>query len=209
MAAVSAVLAALFTPNLPAWAAYNFPAAFGPFSGDRTTPSANSASITYTKSNGTSFASMAFQAASAVAITGASINGTAIGATTASTGPFTTGLFSGTLTGASNTFSSFSAQAGGHQVGTVTVTGAATLTNAQESVCTNGSVPFTLTLPAAPVEGQRIDVSDCGGRAGTNNVTIVASGGGKVNYSSSGLVLYIPYQWATLTYRSAFGWIVS
>lgn len=46
MAAVSSVLAALFTPSLPSYAAYNFPNVFGPISGDCTTPSNTSAVIT-------------------------------------------------------------------------------------------------------------------------------------------------------------------
>jgi hypothetical protein len=67
-------------------------------SGDGTLTTSTGALI-ITKSNGTSFGTMAFQPASSVNITGGTINGTTIGATTATTGAFTYVTASGPITG--------------------------------------------------------------------------------------------------------------
>lgn len=163
-------------PGVPAFATANFPTLFGPFAGDCTTPSNTSATITCTKSNGNSFASMAFQAASNVAITGGNIVGTTI---SGATGSFTTGTFSGLVSGVANTFTGLSTQTGGHVVGTADLTATATLTTAQEDVCANFTAAGTITLPTG-INGQHVTVSDCTGTASTAAVTVAAPTGQKI-----------------------------
>lgn len=200
-----AATAALLMPGVPSYAAYNFPTVFGPITGDCTTSSNTSVAINCTKSNGNSFASMAFQTASSVVITGGSIDGTVIGATTRAAINATTGAFNGLVTGVGNTFTGLSTQTGGHIVGTADLTGTATLTPAQEDVCANFTAAGTITLPPSPAPGQRATVTDCTGTAATAAVTVAASTGQKILTSTGpaqSLTYGNNYQSASYTYHA-------
>lgn len=202
----------LFTPGIPRVMAAYTPGLVGPLTGDCTTPSYNSATplatlsvTTCTKSNGTSFASMAFQTASAVAITGGSINGTTIGNTTAAALSATTGAFSGALTGLTGAFTGLLSSQG-YVGGTRVITSGASATfGANDELLAINKTTGSATAvagPATPVIGQNYILKDAKGDAATNNITFTPGSGVTIDGASS-YVLTVPYQSIQFRYLTA------
>jgi hypothetical protein len=66
---------------------------------------------------------------------------------------------------------------------------------------------FTLTLPAAPADGDTIQIIDVAGIFGTNNVTL-ARNGVKIQNLAEDLILNLNNAAVTMIYSgAAFGWV--
>lgn len=71
------------------------------------------------------------------------------------------------------------------------------------------SSPWTLTLPAAPTQGDEIRIDDASGSAATNNIT-VSPNGLNLHGSVQNFVINVAYGFATLIYTgSTYGWKVA
>jgi hypothetical protein len=88
---------------------------------------------------------------------------------------------------------------------TITTTYTAT---AGERIFANATAGgFTLTLPAAPADGDTIQIIDVAGIFGTNNVTL-ARNGVKIQNLSEDLILNLNNAAVTMIYSGAsFGWV--
>ena len=68
---------------------------------------------------------------------------------------------------------------------------------------------FTITLPAAPLEGDVIQIIDVTSTFGSSNVT-VARNGQLINNSATNLTCDVPGAAITLVYSGAtYGWIIT
>lgn len=74
-------------------------------------------------------------------------------------------------------------------------------------LATTASAALTITLPAAPLENDTIQIIDIGGNAGTNNIT-VGRNNLKIQNLSEDLTININNASVTLTYTSTYGWVI-
>jgi hypothetical protein len=83
-----------------------------------------------------------------------------------------------------------------------------TAVNAGERIFANATAGgFTLTLPAAPADGDTIQIIDVAGICATNNIT-VARNGLKIQNLSEDLILNLNNAALTMIYSgSTFGWV--
>lgn len=72
-------------------------------------------------------------------------------------------------------------------------------------LCENGG--FTITLPAAPLDRDQVQIIDINGAFGGSNVTIARNGFNICNLAEN-LVLDMNYCAVTLEYSTANGWLM-
>jgi hypothetical protein len=75
------------------------------------------------------------------------------------------------------------------------------------------SSAWTLTLPAAPTQGDEIRIFDVSGSAATNNITVApagTTGNNYINGSNQNLIIDVAYGAATLVFTgTTYGWKVA
>lgn len=86
-------------------------------------------------------------------------------------------------------------------------TAAYTAVNGDKILADTSSAAFTITLPAAPLVGQQVTITDAGGTFSTNNLTVNRNGS-KILGIAQDLILDVAYQCTTLVYyNSTNGWV--
>lgn len=89
----------------------------------------------------------------------------------------------------------------------LTLTSNTTISSGVRVFANSTSGPFTITLPAAPADGDTVQIIDVAGICATNNITI-GRNGLKIQNLSEDLIMNLNNAAITMIYSgSTFGWV--